>query len=44
MCFRVFVIGGLLVATVTTLVIVPIFYSLLRKSEPSNMTVEELPE
>jgi multidrug efflux pump subunit AcrB len=38
------VIGGLLVATVTTLVIVPIFYSLLRKSEPSNMTVEELPE
>ncbi len=38
------VIGGLLVATITTLVIVPIFYSLLRKSEPSNMTVEELPE
>jgi len=38
------VIGGLLLATATTLVIVPIFYSLLRKSEPSNMTVEELPE
>ena len=38
------VIGGLLVATMTTLVIVPIFYSLLRKSEPSNITVEELPE
>jgi len=38
------VIGGLLLATVTTLLIVPIFYSLLRKSEPSNMTVEELPE
>jgi multidrug efflux pump subunit AcrB len=38
------VIGGLLVATVTTLVIVPIFYSLLRSKEPSNMTVEELPE
>jgi multidrug efflux pump subunit AcrB len=31
------VIGGLLVATATTLVIVPIFYSLLRKAPPSNM-------
>jgi len=38
------VIGGLLLATVTTLLIVPIFYSLLRNSEPSNMTIEELPE
>jgi multidrug efflux pump subunit AcrB len=28
------VIGGLLVATATTLIIVPIFYSLLRKAPP----------
>jgi CzcA family heavy metal efflux pump len=38
------VIGGLLLATATTLLIVPIFYSLLRKSAPSNVTAEELPE
>ncbi len=31
------VIGGLMVATVTTLVIVPIFYSLLRKAPPLGM-------
>jgi multidrug efflux pump subunit AcrB len=31
------VIGGLLVATATTLVIVPIFYSLLRKAPPLGM-------
>lgn len=37
------VIGGLLVATATTLVIVPIFYSLLRKTPPSYMQTEELP-
>ena len=34
------VIGGLLVATATTLVIVPIFYSLLRKAPPLGMQVE----
>ncbi|WP_047486628.1 efflux RND transporter permease subunit [Terriglobus sp. TAA 43] len=38
------VIGGLLVATATTLVIVPIFYSLLRKKVPSHLQTEELPE
>jgi multidrug efflux pump subunit AcrB len=34
------VIGGLLVATVTTLLIVPIFYSLLRKAPPLGMQME----
>ena len=34
------VIGGLLVATATTLVIVPIFYSLLRTSPPLAMQAE----
>lgn len=34
------VIGGLLVATATTLVIVPIFYSLLRKQPPHGVQVE----
>ncbi|SEB46507.1 efflux RND transporter permease subunit [Terriglobus roseus] len=34
------VIGGLLVATATTLVIVPIFYSLLRKAPPLSMQVD----
>ncbi|AFL89004.1 cation/multidrug efflux pump [Terriglobus roseus DSM 18391] len=34
------VIGGLLVATATTLVIVPIFYSLLRKAPPLGMQVD----
>lgn len=38
------VIGGLLVATATTLIIVPIFYSLLRKTPPSYMQTEELPQ
>jgi CzcA family heavy metal efflux pump len=38
------VIGGLLLATATTLLIVPIFYSLLRKNDASNITAEELPE
>ncbi len=38
------VIGGLLVATATTLVIVPIFYSLLRKTPPLTMQVEATTE
>ncbi len=38
------VIGGLLVATVTTLLIVPIFYSLLRKAPPLGMQVEATTE
>jgi len=38
------VIGGLLVATVTTLLIVPIIYSRLRKDQPSTMQMEEVPE
>ena len=38
------VIGGLLVATATTLVIVPIFYSLLRKAPPASMQVEATAE
>ena len=38
------VIGGLLVATATTLVIVPIFYSLLRKTPPLSMQVEATTE
>ncbi len=38
------VIGGLLVATVTTLLIVPIIYSRLRKDQPTTMEMEEVPE
>jgi multidrug efflux pump subunit AcrB len=38
------VIGGLLVATVTTLLIVPIFYSRLRKDDSSGIEMAELPE
>ena len=38
------VIGGLIVATATTLVIVPIFYSLLRKKMPTYLQAEALPE
>jgi multidrug efflux pump subunit AcrB len=38
------VIGGLLLATVTTLLIVPIIYSRLRKEAPSGMQMEEVPE
>ena len=38
------VIGGLLVATVTTLVIVPLFYSLLRKAPPTAMQTEAVEE
>ncbi len=38
------VIGGLMVATVTTLLIVPIIYSRLRKHDPDAMQMEEVPE
>jgi multidrug efflux pump subunit AcrB len=38
------VIGGLLVATVTTLLIVPIFYSRLRSDDSSGIEMAELPE
>jgi multidrug efflux pump subunit AcrB len=38
------VIGGLLVATVTTLLIVPIFYSRLRADDSSGIEMAELPE
>ena len=38
------VIGGLIVATFTTLLIVPIIYSRLRKDEPEKMHMEEVPE
>ena len=38
------VIGGLLIATITTLIIVPIFYSLLRKRAPLDMEQQEVPE
>jgi len=38
------VIGGLMVATATTLIIVPIFYSLLRKTPPSHLATEEISE
>jgi multidrug efflux pump subunit AcrB len=38
------VIGGLVVATVTTLLIVPIIYSRLRKHQPDVMEMEEVPE
>ncbi|GAA3768143.1 efflux RND transporter permease subunit [Terriglobus aquaticus] len=38
------VIGGLLVATATTLIIVPIFYSLLRKAPPLGAAAEAAEE
>ena len=38
------VIGGLVVATATTLVIVPIFYSLLRKEPPHGVQAEAMAE
>ncbi len=38
------VIGGLIVATFTTLLIVPIIYSRLRKGEVHKMHMEEVPE
>ncbi len=38
------VIGGLLIATATTLLIVPLFYSLLRKTPPSAMQAEAVEE
>jgi CzcA family heavy metal efflux pump len=38
------VIGGLIVATFTTLFVVPIIYSRLRKGEPHKMHMEEVPE
>ena len=38
------VIGGLMVATVTTLLIVPIFYSRLRGDDSSGIEMAELPE
>jgi len=38
------VIGGLLVATFTTLLVVPIIYSKLRTGEPQKMRMEEVPE
>jgi multidrug efflux pump subunit AcrB len=38
------VIGGLLIATITTLFIVPIFYSLMRRKMPHSMDLPEVPE
>ena len=38
------VIGGLIVATFTTLLIVPLIYSRLRSHEPDKMHMEEVPE
>jgi CzcA family heavy metal efflux pump len=38
------VIGGLIVATFTTLLIVPLIYSRLRSHEPAKMHMEEVPE
>ncbi|WP_213804619.1 efflux RND transporter permease subunit [Granulicella sp. dw_53] len=38
------VIGGLLVATFTTLLVVPLIYSRLRKGESSALQMEEVPE
>jgi CzcA family heavy metal efflux pump len=38
------VIGGLMVATVTTLLIVPVIYSRLRKHDVATMEMEEVPE
>ncbi|WP_260706441.1 efflux RND transporter permease subunit [Edaphobacter flagellatus] len=38
------VIGGLIIATFTTLLIVPLIYSRLRSQQPSKMHMEEVPE
>ncbi|MBS1820361.1 MAG: efflux RND transporter permease subunit [Acidobacteria bacterium] len=38
------VIGGLIVATVTTLLVVPLIYSRLRSRQPVTMHMEEVPE
>jgi multidrug efflux pump subunit AcrB len=38
------VIGGLLVATFTTLLIVPLIYSRLRKGDKASLQMEEVPE
>jgi multidrug efflux pump subunit AcrB len=38
------VIGGLTVATFTTLLIVPLIYSRLRKADAVALQMEELPE
>jgi len=38
------VIGGLIVATFTTLLIVPLIYSRLRSKDPTTMQMEEVPE
>jgi len=38
------VIGGLIVATFTTLFVVPIIYSRLRRGEPHKMHMEQVPE
>ena len=38
------VIGGLIVATFTTLLVVPLIYSRLRSHEPDKMHMEEVPE
>jgi Cu/Ag efflux pump CusA len=38
------VIGGLLVATFTTLLIVPLIYSRLRKADTVALQMEEVPE
>jgi multidrug efflux pump subunit AcrB len=38
------VIGGLIIATFTTLLIVPLIYSRLRSGQPTKMHMEEVPE
>jgi multidrug efflux pump subunit AcrB len=38
------VIGGLLVATFTTLLIVPLIYSRLRENDTITLQMEEVPE
>ena len=38
------VIGGLIVATFTTLFFVPVIYSRLRSGQPTEMQMEEVPE
>jgi len=38
------VIGGLIIATFTTLLIVPLIYSRLRSQQPEKMHMEEVPE
>jgi multidrug efflux pump subunit AcrB len=38
------VIGGLIIATFTTLLIVPLIYSRLRSRQPAKMHMEEVPE